>query len=357
MRSGKAAWLLLIWLAAAPAALADVIHLKDGTELSGTIPSGGISRTQVRIQRGGQTQSVPVNQILWIRLEDKEPITLHTIRRQVLEGNYDGALKNIRQVEELDPEKVKDPDAKQEVLFYRARALAGSALESGDVEKVRQAGKALVQFVKQYPQSWHYYEANELIGRLLLAVNKPQDAATYFARLEEAPWPDVQLQGRILAAEALLKQGKAEEALGRFEQVLQQARGNPQLQQVQRGATVGKATALAALGRFQQAIPLLESVINEIPPEDHALRATLYNALGTSQEKAGNKREALLAFLHVDLLYFRADPDQHAQALYHLSRLWDELGHPDRARDARTRLLTRYRTSRWAGMLGASGGQ
>ena len=63
---------------------------------------------------------------------------------------------------------------------------------------------------------------------------------------------------------------------------------------------------------------------------------------------ASNKpKDALLAFLHVDVLY-NTVPASHAEALAKLVPLWEAIGKPGRAREARQLLRERYPNSRWA---------
>ena len=334
------------WALLAAVAVADSIQLKDGKEVIGTIPPGGITRTEIKVQRAGKTETVPVNQVQWIRL-DREPPALQTVRRQVVNGNYGLALKNFAKYKDLDPNSIQDLVVKQEVQFYKALALAGQALQSGDENALKEAGKALTAFLNNNQGSWHYYQANEIIGRLLSALNRPDAAAQYYARLEEAPWPDVKLRGMLLRGQSLLRQKKAAEALQVFQQVIAQAQGNADLNELLLSATVGRAEALAAQGKYDQAVPLLEGIVAKASPTNHELRARLYNALGRCYLSADKPREALLAFLHVDLLYHRSG-EQHAEALYHLTQLWRKLGRPERADEAHAQLMTRYKNSPWA---------
>jgi hypothetical protein len=74
--------------------------------------------------------------------------------------------------------------------------------------------------------------------------------------------------------------------------------------------------------------------------------ARAYNALGTAYAKASKKKEAILAFLHTDLLYFQ-DPDAHAEALYNLANLFQETNKSDRSLEARNTLKQRYAGSVW----------
>jgi tetratricopeptide (TPR) repeat protein len=113
-------------------------------------------------------------------------------------------------------------------------------------------------------------------------------------------------------------------------------------------ATVGKAVCLAATGKPQEAIKLLEEIIAKQDPSDAKLFARVYNALGMSHMKLGKTKEAILAFLHTEVLY-SGDPDTAAEAQYYLAKLWDEVHNPDRANRARATLRSSYGGSRWAG--------
>ena len=88
-------------------------------------------------------------------------------------------------------------------------------------------------------------------------------------------------------------------------------------------------------------------MILDTDPEQKELQARAYNALGDSYQRAGRTKDALLAFLHVDVLYSTV-PDAHAEALSHLATLWDAVGQADAARQARQTLNEQYRDSRWA---------
>ena len=52
-----------------------------------------------------------------------------------------------------------------------------------------------------------------------------------------------------------------------------------------------------------------------------------YNALGTALRKAGKPKEAILAFLHVHLLY-STQPDLDAEAVANLEKLFTETHKP-----------------------------
>ena len=79
------------------------------------------------------------------------------------------------------------------------------------------------------------------------------------------------------------------------------------------------------MGDGDAAIRALEALIQNADPNDAELMARTYNALGESYQVTGKPVDATLAYLHVDLLFFR-ESAAHAEALYGLSQLWDEIG-------------------------------
>ena len=92
---------------------------------------------------------------------------------------------------------------------------------------------------------------------------------------------------------------------------------------------------------------MVEQVIKDADPEQKELHARAYNALGSCYQRAGQAKDALLAYLHVDVLYSSV-PDAHAEALANLATLWRSIGQESRAREARQVLEQRYANSKWA---------
>ena len=99
--------------------------------------------------------------------------------------------------------------------------------------------------------------------------------------------------------------------------------------------------------RRDEGVALLQDIINKNDPQDAPLFARTYNALGRCYLKLNKPKDALLAFLHTDVL-FSGDAEAHAEALYHLSKLWSDMNKSDRAVAARTTLRERYAGSIWA---------
>ena len=104
---------------------------------------------------------------------------------------------------------------------------------------------------------------------------------------------------------------------------------------------------LAEQGSHEQAQQVLTDLISQTDPQDTELFGHAYNGLGRCHLKADRPKDALLAYLHVDIL-FDADPEVHAESLYHLSSLWKTVNRSDRATSVRRLLAEKYSGSKWA---------
>jgi tetratricopeptide (TPR) repeat protein len=217
--------------------------------------------------------------------------------------------------------------------------------------KIVDAGRMMKTFADANPKSYHYFEASEVVGDLLVAVGSYGPAAEYYARLDAAPWPEYKMRAGVAAGRALLEQGKVEEALSNFDRVLATKAEGASAEQQRMAATLGKAAALVAMKKPADAIKSVEGFLEKADVENAPLMARAYNVLGTAQRQAGRTKEAILSFLHVDVLYASVS-DAHAEALANLADLWDDVHKTERANRARKTLDERYPESSWAKKAG-----
>ena len=298
----------------------------------------------VTIATAVKNEKVPVNVIESVDFSE-EPAALKRARTAIASGRYEEAEAAIEAVRTDD---ITRSEIKQEYQFYAALAASRLAL-SGKME-IREAGKLMAEFVKDHPQSFHYLEANEAIGDLLVANMQYADARRYYERVGEAPWPDYKMRAAVAVGHVLLSEGKPQEALKSFEGVLAM-KEQDELAQVQRlSATLGKARCLAETKQFDEAVKIARDVIEKANADDASLLARAYNTLGLALARAGRTQEALFAFLHVDTLY-SSEGDAHAEALYHLVQVWQDLKKFDRVQETRRVLEDQYKESRWSKML------
>lgn len=306
----------------------------------------GMSPVQIRLEQrsGGVTKKVkiPVNQVRTIFFKG-EPVDLKTAKTHMLAGRYAKAQKALERIEE-EPKRVV---IRQDIEFYKALCAAKLALVLKDSGEIIDAGRMMRAFADANGGSYHYFDASEIVGDLLVAIKQYGRAADYYARLEKAPWTDYKMRAGVATGKTLLAQGKTQEAQNAFDRVIAaEAKGD--LAQGQRTvARLGKASALIAAQKPDEAIPMVEEILKTADVEDVPLMARAYNVLGNAYRQTGDVKRALLAFLHVDVLYSSV-PDAHAEALANLADLWERVHKSDRAARARKTLQDEYQHSPWA---------
>jgi tetratricopeptide (TPR) repeat protein len=334
--------LLIAFAALAPQvaqAQQDQVFRKSGAPTRGIVT--GVSPTEITLQASGADQKFPVNEVKLVSF-DAEPNELNRARQNMLTGQFEQALEDLKKI---DAASIGREIVRQDVQYYRALAQAKIALTRGGDKNT--AAKDLNTFFAANPGSFHYFEAAEVLGDLAMALDLPDPAKTFYDNLAKAPWPEYKMKAAVLGADALKAKGDYAAALPEYEKVIGASIDTPEASRQKLFSNLGKAECLANTGNPEEAITICEAVIKDNPSTDMELFGRAYNALGVAYLKANKPQDAALAFLHVDTLFF-GDSNQHAQALYYLSDLWNQLNQADRALDARTTLKSRYAGTRWA---------
>lgn len=325
--------------AASAAGYTDRIRTAGGSE-AGEIKS--TTPLEITIDKGSAgTIKIPVNTVRSVVLDD-EPPELTQARLNAKNGGYATALERL---EKIDRPRLKRELVRKDVEFYLAYSAAQQAL--GGKGEITDAGRKLNEFVRRNPDSFHKLEAVETMGDLLMASDKYPAAQRQYAELAKAPWPDYKMRAGVLLGRTLQAQGKHTDAIEQFDVVLASPEEGAAAQEQKLSASLAKAVSLAETKQIDQAVGMIEQMIVDADPEQKELQARAYNALGDSYERAGRTKDALLAYLHVDVLYSTV-PEAHAEALFHLATLWDAVGQTERGRQARQTLQEQYRDSRWA---------
>ena len=304
----------------------------DGKMIAGEIQS--VSADGIAIKEKGSAKTIPVDRITKVRFGD-EPSSLSRIRSDIEEGQVEQASKSLAKLKPEGRDFVK-----QDIEFYKAMLVSRSALQGdGDLTK---AGKVMKAFIRSNTNSIRYYEACEMMGDLAMNLGKFGPAASYYGRLAKSKARGVVARGNLLQGDALFLQENPSGALQMY-QVSAKA-SDPTLKNL---AKIGVAKCQAAAGKHDAAIQQIEKIIADNSSEDAELFARANNALGYAFEKAGNSDASLESYLKTDLLFYRARP-QHAEALYHLGKLWSVANKPAESGKARKKLKDYYGASLWA---------
>ena len=333
----------LLWATALGGACSAFDTLKtDQGNLTGRIV--GMDAKAVKFQKiagNALAKEIPINQIQMIHF-DNEPRDLNKAKKYVLSGQYQEALASL---DRIKPDQVQRPEIKKDIEFYKA--ICSTKLALGGSFKIAEAGKLMKAFADENPNSHHYFDASEAVGDLLVAFRQYPQAEQYYARLQAAPWPDYQMRGGVAVGWARLDQGKAEQAAEGFDKIIAIKAEGAAAERQRMFARAGKAGTLVAMKKPDEAIKIVEEVIKKTDPEDSPLLARAYNVLGAAERQAGRNKDALLAFLRVDVLY-SAQPNAHAEALANLIDLWEQIHQTERANRAKQILMDRYPDSTWA---------
>jgi tetratricopeptide (TPR) repeat protein len=352
-RSVISAGLLALSLASTAAAV-DVITFLDSKKqpIRGTISS--TSKDAVSIQERGEIVRVPVNEIRAVIYEN-EPNELRDAREAIRqEGNPARAISNLGTV---DLTTIQRAELKTEIQYFTLLARANLAMAGGK-ENIKTIGGDLIKFLSANPNTYHFYEATEMVGQLLRANQNYAQAIEYFNKLAASPTHKV--NANLAIGWTNLDQNQPDAASKAFEAAEKGAGSGPAADELRRMAQLGKAACLGEAGKSEEALKMVNDIIAKADPEERALHARAYNVMGgvhakasqldKSKKAAGEDRhanEAVLAYLRVDILYPQ-NGLEHAEALGHLATLWDKVGHPQRATDVRARLQSQYPSSRWA---------
>ena len=328
-----------IWSAVVQAQSLDLVVPLAGPQLSGTVSA--VTPTQITVEVRGQQRTVAVNELRRVTFGD-DPQELKRARDNAYSGNFEGALNELKT---LDAAAITRDFVKQDFEFYLAYS-AGKVALAGGGDKVAAANRMLA-FVSANKQTFHFYEAAELLGDLAVAQENYPLAVRYYGSLAKSSFPEYQLKGGVLEGRALVAEGKFAEAITKFDAVIAGAIDTPAATHQKRFAEVGTALCLAETGQVSPAQEMLQKLIQENDASDSELFGRAYNALGRCYLKADKKKDALLAYLHTDILFY-ANPEAHAEALYYLSNLWNEANKADRAVASRNLLTQRYAGSSWA---------
>lgn len=301
-----------------------------------------MTAVEVTLDVNRRERKFDVNDIVSINY-DLEPLDLKTARRFVGGGQYDMALEKL---EDINQTEISRDYVLADVAFYAAFADAKLALAGGSKQDKSDAIRKMVAFTSKYPKNYHYFEAIEMLGDLAVGIEDYDQAINQYVIVGKAPWASHKLRAKVLEGRAYEAQKNWVEAEKRYDMVLGVDSSIEGAEEQKLFAILGKAACMAATGRHKEGIKIVEDVVARGDPNDAALFAMAYNTMGKCYLLSNQPKDALLAFLHTDILFYTA-PEAHAEALSNLDTLWTQLDRPERALRARTVLKQRYPGSKY----------
>lgn len=325
---------------------ADFVKRKSAPQVGGTIT--GATKTELTVKPStGDPITVPANEVASVDWDDA-PRDMNLAKGDENNSRFQASLEKLAKV--LDQVKSGNDLVRADVEFLIARVTARAALT--DDSQLDNAIAKLNAFLKSNGDSFRYYDALQWLGQVYLAKEDFASARSTFEKLAEAPWSDYQLLGKVNLGRVLMGELKNEDAAQAFDAAIAAAGSSAADQSRKFEAMVGKARCLIALNKQPEALAVLTDVVEKGNPDDTALMAEAYVLQGNCLQAEDKAKEAVLAYLHVDVLFAR-ESAYHAEALYHLTKLWKAVQHPDRAAEAASKLEASYPKSDWTKKLGA----
>jgi tetratricopeptide (TPR) repeat protein len=332
----------------ATAQSSDRVKLLDRKEVFGEIQVASPNEVEILDSRG-ETVRIPVDRIREVLLSG-EPDSLRNARGMLLRQDAGAALEELAKVTQAELDGVSNL-VLAEMDFVRAAALGRVAGASGDAVGMAEAEAALRGFLKSHANSFHRYEALEILSALFARAGKYDDAAAALAGLEKGP-ASLRVRAAVAKAKLFYEQQKYAEALREFEAAEKAQADEADLasRRQKAEASLGRARCLARTGKAADAITVATDAIRGPGAQDGDLLALAYAALGDAFRAGGKDQDAIIAFVRVDVVH-NAIPDAHAEALFNLVQLWDKLKNPERSRQVRQALEATYPESRWTRLV------
>lgn len=327
--------------AAASATGADLLtRISDGSLIRGKLET--LSKTKIEIRRSNdEVESISPDDLQDIRF-DREPPVLQTARSNERSGAYAAAIGQLREVQ--SGYSGGDRRVVEEIEFLIARCQARQALLDPSVAET--ALESLQAFIQSYGNSYRALETILLQAQLLVVTDRPR-AVGLLQQLRDSGVAGFAMRAGVVLGNALLNNNEPDQALQVFEDVIRKSQDKATALTANLESRIGLARCLQQQDRLQDALKALDAVIADAPDDKPTTLAQAWIHAGNCHQDDENPRAALLAYLHVDLLYPEATKE-HAESLHQLAPLWEAAGHPGRARDARSRLRNQYPDSKWA---------
>jgi len=221
---------------------------------------------------------------------------LRRARDDIYSGQWENSLEALKRI---NPKAIPADLVRHDLEYYVAYCKESWPLTGGGDKAAAEA--TLRELVRQDPRLSLLSEAAELLGVSPWPWRTTKNALRYYSAIGRAPWRSTK-SGQPSGARVLAAQGKYEKRRP-VTMAPCFVLDTPEATQQKSILRFGKAICLAETGKHEK-----ESGSSRIRSPKTIRRTkicrTRYNALGRCHLRAKQPKEAILAYLHVDQLFF-----------------------------------------------------
>ncbi len=328
----------------------DIINRKS-TEKRAAGDITEMTRSEVKITpKAGPAITIPTSDIVSIEF-DSEPKEMKTAEGYLLNNQFDKAREQYQASLSAAPSDKTYLRKQIEFLKARSWGLEGLADPAVTEKAIEEVGK----FLESNRDFYRYDDALVLQARLMNSSENPGRVETLLAQLSISPLPESKYQAELIKADQLLNKGDFAKAGDAFAALMTAVGDDAQFVEIKQLALKGRIDALAGQKKPTEALELIQKGLASVDDRQPSILADMYVQKGRLQELAGNVDDAILSYLMVDLVLSpqltKRDANTHAEALYHLAKLWPLAGHPERGTQAASTLQSTYANSPWLAKL------
>lgn len=304
------------------------------------------SAAGVEIPSGTSAKFIPAPDIVRIDYGGLPGLTFADLSAvRALEETDDPAKVQARYGELLKKVGGQSPKTKRYLAFREAMAAAGLADRQTKPDEFRpeaeRAAKLLAEFAEQNDKSWEVWPAARTAARLRMELGDFAGAAAILGKLAKNPdlTADLRADVRLAEAAARLRAGEspAWDEIERDPQFPTSGPARQKLAVLKVASKFPKPVPGSAPIKPADAVAAMEKAIADAA--DQEARATGFNFLGDLYRAHGLPRDAMWAYLWVDVVYAQ-DKDERVIALHRLAEAFEAAGDADRAAQFRDKLPT-----------------
>ncbi len=339
-----------------------IIPMGNGKRIEGSITTASSQAIVVKAPNATEPITLKpseVSEIVW----NREPIQLGTVRSAMRKQEWLTAFTT------LDRLKLQGTERKElvaEFEYLKAFITSKLVLTTGELTMIprgettevtlagsaafEEAGKRLLNFLRQYPDNWHAFTATMTLAEVLTAAGKYPAAQSYYQKADAFATSETEkIRAAFQIARVQAVTDNHDEAIQQFDKVLNLPDSpNAELRSMKLQSRLGKMRLIAssdpqtALQTTDELLAEVTKSASEIPEtEQPSVLAQCWLIRGLVLESQKKTEEAMYAFLRVDTLY-SGDRLAHAEALSHLVVLLENAKRPERAAEMRRTLVSRY---------------